>query len=487
MSLSRCIPVAFSLFFVTSVQAERLSDFPSVFNEQAEQRPMSPYYLKDGQQLFVQTDLTLRSQPIARPDTVVGILKPSDVVRVLSTDIANGDYVRVQVVDSPSLSVSSEDDFFVAYKYLHLTPPHSLGEAALSSDYFIIQNVATEKLRLYKKSCEDGNCRHRMIMQAETVVGERGRSETQLGYYHLYRWRKFYEDIAGHYPAWYHPDYPMPPSADEGILAWDNDEYLPTANASWRGAFGWYTAIVVPNHGSQWTHGTYGWGANKNKMIEAVRGAFANMFSDPRSNGCTRVNNEVIAYLRQMASVGTPILKVYALEGYRDISRDSYSENPGQWDYILTKNGSRRNGQLSDRAQVIADGTPQDEWLEEGTFQVNQYPEAEVFLEGSQGAESSRNGNVYALDYADMTGVYLVDDGLLLGYQHPSQLKVGGHRHRLLPEFVTPTEVTDFEMPRCPTVRADSHLASRATHVYRRGRRTEYVHPRCHPFKPEIQ
>ena len=195
----------------------------------------------------------------------------------------------------------------------------------------------------------------------------------------------------------------------------------------------------------------------------------------------------MIAYLRQMASVGTPILKVYALEGYRDISRDSYSENPGQWDYILTKNGSRRNGQLSDRAQVIAEGTPRDEWLEEGTFQVNQYPEAEVFLEGSQGAESSRNGNVYALDYVDMTGVYLVDDGLLLGYQHPSQLKVGGHRHRLLPEFVTPTEVTDFEMPRCPTVRADSHLASRATHVYRRGRRTEYVHPRCHPFKPEIQ
>ncbi|MCB0420530.1 MAG: L,D-transpeptidase, partial [Bdellovibrionales bacterium] len=299
-----------------------------------------------------------------------------------------------------------------------------------------------------EKMCDDGNCAHKMVFETDIVVGEHGKNESVTGYFHVTSWHKFYQDAAGLYPSWYDPNYPAVPSPSEGASAWTKN--LPYKGASVRGAFGWFAAKVGPNSHYQWTHGTIGWGSNKQEFIEATRGWLANLFLDPRSHGCTRTDNESIAYIRHLIDVGTPLIKVYAKEAFADPYLRNYSEQKGEWDYIMTKNGVRVDGQKPDREEVLSAGTPRSQWLEEGTYRVDRYPTAKPFLKGSMGAKSSENGNVYALDHKDMRGVLLIDEGRLVGYKKPVKVGRGGYSNQLLPAFAVAPLNTNFTMPKCP-------------------------------------
>jgi hypothetical protein len=190
-----------------------------------------------------------------------------------------------------------------------------------------------------------------------------------------------------------------------------------------------------PDARNQWTHGTIGWGKDKDKYIEATRHFWANLFTDPRSHGCTRNNNEAIAYIRSIVPVGTPLLKIYAKEGYLDKSLTGYPEKTKYWNYILTKNGVRVDGQQADREKVLAAGTPKEQWIEEGTYEADVHPDARPFKEGGSG-KSGKNGNTYELKNSQMQGVFLVDAGLLVNYQHPGSLSRGGYADITLPPFV---------------------------------------------------
>ncbi|MDC0980214.1 L,D-transpeptidase [Bdellovibrionales bacterium] len=392
------------------------------------------------------TRLNVRANP-SRDGQLLGALNKNDAVRLKTGQIL-GEYVELESFETPETIGESESGYYIAYEYLELQK--SLPKSHEPTKYFIIQNLATEKLRVYERLCDDGHCAHKMVFETDIVVGERGRSQSVTGYFHITSWHKFYQDGAGLYPSWYDPNYPDPPSPNRGAGAWTKN--LPYRGAVVRGAFGWYTAKIGPNSHFQWTHGTIGWGQNRDEFIEATRGWLANLFMDPRSHGCTRTDNESISYLRHLVSVGTPLIKVYAKEAYSDRSLSRYSRHKEKWSYILTKNGVRVDGEKPDRSEVLLRETPRALWIEEGDYKVDTYPTAKPFLKGSIGATSSENGNVYALTHSDMRGVYLIDEGRMVGYRKPARVGRGGYSNQLLPAFAVAPISTGFSMPKCPLV-----------------------------------
>lgn len=268
-----------------------------------------------------------------------------------------------------------------------------------------------------------------MIMEAGVVNGEaQDGTHTDVGFYQVSSWTKFYETPP--YPAWFKPGYPdVPPPGNR--TAWIRSEYMPDGKGDMRGAFGWFTAKISPNANGQWTHGTAGWGADKTDFItfkDSFWGKVVNIFTSIRSHGCTRIDNESIAYIRQLIAVGTPLVKIYAHEGYRDESRAMYSKTPGQWEYILTKNGHQvvGNHELADRGAVLAKGTPQDEWLDQGTFEIDQFPDAE-------------SQDLYELGHANMQGTFLVDEGTIHNYQAPNGIGRGGYTDQIAPPYMMTT------------------------------------------------
>ena len=380
--------------------------------------------------------LNVRSSPEISPNNLMGALELNDQVRVLD-EVQGTDFVQIQILRTNAKMAYSEM-YFVSKKYL-IPQQNTTPEAEANQRYFVIQNVATERLRVYERKCVDDQCEHQMVVEASIAVGEKTRSRdrmTVLGSFNIVKWTKFYQDAAGLYPSWYDPNYPKVPKPHASVLAWTNPRVLPYKGAKVRGAFGWYTAFVGPNPRSQWTHGTLGWGADKTKYVDATRSALANFFSDPRSHGCTRTDNEAIAYLRQLLPPGTPLLKIYAKEALADASLSRYQRAEESWDYILTKQGVRVDGERADRSEVIANGTPNSEWLEEGTYKVDVHPDTKSFSPGSKGAKKGENGNVYGLQDSDMKGVYYIDTGKLEGYEHPRSLEVGGYGRNSFPSFV---------------------------------------------------
>ncbi len=394
------------------------------------------------------TRLNVRVGPSTEAE-IATVLNMNDEVLVLSEEDMG--FVEIEIVDSYAEIKPGYEDakLYVAAKYLSKStnPDERIAKA---QKYFMIQNIASEKLRIYEKMCDDGNCQHKLVLETDVAVGEPGKHASALGYYHISSWHKFYQDGAGRYPSWYHPNYPMPPEPGAGIFKWMDDKFLPYEGAELRGAFGWFTAKVAPNSYYQWTHGTMGWGSDKKKFIDATRGIWANLFADPRSHGCTRTDNESIAYIRELLEVGTPIIKVYAREAYEDPSRMQYSEQAEPWEYILTKNGAQRDGQKADAETVLESGTPSSEILEHGRYMVDRYPNAKAFLGGNGGAKSGSAANVYGLKHEDMRGVFFVDSGKLANYAHPRVLRIGGYQSVDLPVYVKTRYYGKVFLPECP-------------------------------------
>ena len=307
-------------------------------------------------------------------------------------------------------------------------------QAQSASKYFIVQNLATEKMRIYERCTTSSTCAHRMIFETDMVVGKiSGDKElwTRVGTYKVEKWVKFYEDAGQAYPSWYDPNYPATPAAGNSFTAWTSSSALPGGKGAMRGAFGWYAAMLAPNPDGQWIHGTIGWGSDGDTFIQQTRGFFANIFSDPRSHGCTRLENRAIAYVQSFITPGTDVYRVYAKEGVADSQLQSYQgqRNPVQFNYILTKEQVRKDNPNSSsrsavESRIQAGKLSSSEVLEEGSYLASQYPSV-MALNGGR-ASSGKSGDTYSLGASAFHGAFLVDQGRFVNYEHPANMPRGG-------------------------------------------------------------
>jgi L,D-transpeptidase catalytic domain len=419
------------------------TDQPTSTPEESKPAPQPrPKPVVDNTVYYVYTNqLNVRSAPENKPENILGRLALNDEVHVVA-EVSETQFVQIEITKSNE-KIAQAAAYFVSKEYLSNKKNDSRAQDPRSR-FFMVENVATEKLRVYEKGCDDGNCAHKLVLEADIAVGEKTKDEermTVLGYFHITDWIKFYQDGAGVYPSWYDPALPMPPKPHASVMSWTSKSVLPNnKGAHVRGAFGWYAAMVGPNPHNQWTHGTIGWGADKDKYIRVTRGFWANLFTDPRSHGCTRTDNETISYVRHLLPVGTPMIKIYAVEELADPSLSRYSEKTKQWNYIMTKRGVRQSGgEEADRDYILAQNESSDQYLEQGTYTANVSPTVKKFKEGSAGAKASKNGNVYGLSQNEMQGSFLVDEGRLVDYVHPQSLTVGGYGRNELPSFLVKT------------------------------------------------
>ena len=416
--------------------------------------------------------LRVRSTPEDSGKTM-GLLSLNETVRIINSEIDTGKYVQIEIIKTVN-KIQSSDKYYVAKEYLS---EKLVDYKDFTGKYFTVLNVATETLRVYERICADNSCPHKMIMETEVVVGEdrdhpaaeKGKGRSVLGSYRLTGWAKFYQDSEGHYPAWYKDGYPnLPKIGDNTWRDWFDKSYMPASadgkkNGSMRGAFGWYAGFVAPNPLGQWTHGTVGWGEDKDTYIKKTKKLVTNIFSNPRSSGCTRNNNEAIAFIRQIIDTGAPMIKIYAKEALLDPALSDYREESREWQYILTK----RAGEKSDRQEVLkALGVSGDDvdafWqakryggslildpksplntiLEVGTYQVDTQPTVINYTPGEKLGKIERSvgrkGNVYGVKSKDISnGVYYVDAGVLSEYKHPKTiLEVSGFTDEETPPWM---------------------------------------------------
>lgn len=421
--------------------------------------------------------LYVRSEDRGGEETKLGLLRKNDKVEILDNSYSfNGDFVEIKIIKTNSvIKESPTGKYFVSFKYIDDE------ETVSAFKYFVIQNIATERLRVYERDLKNNN--HKMILETEVVVGDKDKGKSNLGIYEIASWHKFYRDNARHYPSWYDPKLP---TVEKGGRAtdWFNKKYMPEGG-SMRGAFGWYTAKIKPNANYQWTHGTIGYGKESYKFIERTKKFWVNVVSDPRSSGCTRTNNEVIAYLRHILPIGTPIIKIYAKEKYADVTLNDLPEKFNTWDYILTKYGVRsyRGGDTADANSVMSKNISREDILDQGTYMIDIKPTAyslyayrdpvkcnqfinnfkEKYRRNGRSLPRTRSGalklpkpsrrdggericdvvknskaNVYKIDEENLSGYYFVDKGIVSpNYAHPSRdLVVSGHMGETVPGYM---------------------------------------------------
>lgn len=379
---------------------------------------LAPSQAQAGRQVFTNTALNARSAP-ELGDNVIGKLNPNDKVEIVDSQMIGGNnFIGVKVIESSS-DVPTDRVVYISADYLNPTR----SESELNSKVFVVTNIATEKVRVYKRCAPGEGCANKVIFEQDVVNGEDDDgTRTDVGTYAVTSWTKFYE--TGPYPAWYRPSYPPVPKPGADRLDWLSSSVMPGGKGDMRGAFGWYTMKVGPNPNGQWMHGTAGWGADKKSFIafkDSFWGGILNIFTSIRSHGCTRIDNESIAFLRQIIPVGSVYVKLYAKEAVRN---PRAGNSMGSWNYIMTKNGYGQvnNHQLADRDQVLSSGTPRGEWIEEGTLSYSTSAKANT-------------GDLYGIGDRNFRGVYIVDEGTTVDYQHPAGLSVGG-QGRSLPSFM---------------------------------------------------
>jgi hypothetical protein len=420
--------------------------------------------------------LRVRSTPEDSGKTM-GLLSLNEKVRIVNPELINGKYVQIEIVATVN-KMQPSDKYYVLREYLS---DKIIDYKEFTGKYFVVVNVATETIRVYERQCLDNSCPAKMLMESEVVVGEdkdhpkeeKGKGRSILGSYRVTGWAKFYQDPDGHYPAWYRDGYPALPGIGENAWhEWFKKEVMPLDAAGkregkMRGAFGWYAAFVSPNPFGQWTHGTLGWGADHDTYIKKTKKGLLNIISDPRSSGCTRNNNEAIAFIRQLVDTGTPIVKVYAKEALLDPALSNYREETKEWNYILTK----RAAEKSDREEVLkalgvsgadADNfwaakrnggqlildpkSPLNNILEVGTYTLDAQPTPIAYTPGERMTKFSRSigrkGNVYGIKSNDMYGTFYVDAGVLENYHHPKTvLEVSGFEDEETPPWMNATNL----------------------------------------------
>lgn len=440
------------------VQVPLLPVAASAFNE------TTSYYISSN-------SVRVRSTPDTK-GKILGELSLNDRVKVINPSmIYNEKFIEISIVRTYDSIIKSEK-YFISTEFLS---PKIVNYKSFEGKYFVVVNVATETLRLYERGCVDNSCPNKMIMETEVVVGEdkdhpkeeKGKGRSVLGSYRVTGWSKFYQDAEGHYPAWYRDGYPETPSSESTWNDWFSKKVMPEdlegkKRGSMRGAFGWYAAFVGPDAYGQWTHGTIGWGSDKDKFIKKVKKTLINVVSDPRSSGCTRNNNEAIAFLRQMIEVGAPIIKIYAKEEILDPTYSNYPNQSVEWKYVMTKSKNH----AADREAVVkalgvSEGDLDAFWeakraggeiildpksalnqiIEVGTYERDVHPDAMTYTPGEDLGRFKRKkagtGNVYAIKSTEMHGTFYVDAGMLDGYAHPDTvLETGGFADEVSPPWM---------------------------------------------------
>lgn len=416
--------------------------------------------LRVGRQYFISgNELNVRSSNSTNAGNIVGKLALNDVVEVYDLLNAGTPLVQVKIIKS-NVRNDGSANYYVSKDYLS---ERSLSVAS-SAKYFVVQNVATEKTRVYERCTTSPGCPHTLVMETEMVVGrpeegtdkDKDAFKTWLGHAKISEWIKFYQDGAGHYPHWYKAG--QDPKTIPGPIS---SSFSPTLGSrKWMtrgkdgetiyGAFGWYAAKVTPaddrdGMNYQWMHGTMGWGKDGPLAIRMTRGFMLNMVSNPGSSGCTRLENRAIAYLRSLLPVGTDIYRVYAKEASRNLGRyAAVQNNPGQWNYILTTLEAQRSGGLEADAQVVSrKGVSASNILEQGTYDVDRYPTVTA-LNYNENPSSGKTGDRYKIDSglkkdaanSNFQGYFLVDEGRFVNYKHPSyQATRGRVKTSGLPDF----------------------------------------------------
>ncbi len=309
-----------------------------------------------------------------------------------------------------------------------------------ASPVFIVQNIATEKLRVYRRCTEAILCAHELIFEADMIVGQSTRNQkdpkifaTRLGHFKIAKWTKFFEDGNGKYPAWFKNGYPVVPKGSNADVWWNN---------LYSGAYGWFTAQLGPNAGEQVIHGTYGWASDKDNFLKHFRNPFVSFIDDPMAEGATRVENQAIAYIRHLADLGTDVLRVYALEGFADqnlVRYQAYKNQKMFWDWVLTNKDAQKSSVSIDRSIQLKKNYIYSDVLEEGRFEVDRYPtgmpySATLF---GLGAGSGQTGNTYQIKRKHFKGVFLIDEGRFVNYEHPqvTPLTVAGYPLHTLPAY----------------------------------------------------
>lgn len=423
--------------------------------KEAGQEPLTEvvHYDKSGVELWWRyyidaESLRVRGTPDPKAEEI-GRLKRNDRVQIVDLLDDTTKFVEVKVVRGELMKLNSTHRMFISYEYLSKKDSQN----NISSKYFVIQNVATEVTRVYEKCDQGPQCKHKLIYEADMVVGRRKNSlidpmewYTYLGVMKIHYWEKFHEDSIGHYPAWYGKDYPPVPPPGSSFFDWSNRDVMPDDRGEMRGAFGWFTAMVAPNANSQWIHGTVGWGADGDKAIEITRNFLLSSVADARSSGCTRLENGAISFLRHILPPGTPVIRVYAKEAVEEPLLHRYRDQKvkGVFKYILTKSNSVNNtgAETIERSAVLARGVDRSHWLEEGTYYYDRYPTVRKFrwVPGGIGAGTGSLGNVYKVPEDEMKGYFMIDTGRFLKYDHPRSLPVGGMPLVVIPDYTKAPE-----------------------------------------------
>jgi hypothetical protein len=425
-------------------EVQKTQETGDIFAEQ--QRSPDPQPMKAGDPGFVTTDhLPVRRQTTPKTKAPDAHLERNDKV-VVTDENPDGDDGSLQgvVVDTQQPDLKNEK-VTIPKGYLAHSPVVPSNEDNSRDKYFMIQNIATQKVRLYRNCVSkdaQGECVHKMVLETDMTAGEDTPDKSRrtiLGSYRLEKWFKFYEDHAGFFPSYYAPGLPNLPKAGASLEDWMSPKLLPKKGGVMRGSFGWYTAYLEPNANNQWTHGTFGRGKDGSKFIELVKDPSNENLQDVRSQGCTRVENQAIALFREILPPGTRILKIYAKEGYGSSNLDRYKTSaPAQWSWVLTK----KNGDDAPKSgmKYAPSKGHEDEILDRGVYTLDQMPTA-IPLDPKSNGRNEENGNVYNLPESSLKGVFLIDEGRIAGYSHPKELKVGGMSDHSLPSVVISNRV----------------------------------------------
>jgi hypothetical protein len=411
---------------------------PNTGNTLSEQQvaPQLAHPLREGDPGFVSTDhLPARTSPQQPPEEAPAHLERNDEIRIVTTPTDGEDGSVEAVVVSTEQPDLVGKHVFVAKKYIADKAVVPSNEENARDKYFMIQNIATERVRVYLNCASkdsSGACVHKMVFETEMTAGENTPDQSRrtiLGSYYIEKWHKFYEDHAHYFPSYYAPGYPKLPDAGAELKDWMSPTLLPPKGGVMRGSFGWYTAYIGPNAMDQWTHGTFGKGDDGEKFIRAVKDPSNDLVMDVRSQGCTRVENQAIALMREILPVGTRVVKIYARECYADKELSRYkASTPAKWNWVLTK----KLGQDAPKSSAaLAKGVGHDEIIDQGTYILDQIPTAIAF-----NSSDLENGNIYGVKESAMKGVFLVDEGRLAGYEHPAGLKVLGETDHGLPSLM---------------------------------------------------
>lgn len=432
--------------------------------------PVAPVFKSQETYWISSNGVRVRATPELNAKSL-GMLSLNDQVRIVDGTIYNDKFIEIQIAKTYDPIVKSEK-YYIAIDYLS---PQKVDYKNFKGKYFVVVNIATETIRAYERVCADNSCPAKMIMESEVVVGEDtdhpkeepGKGRSILGSYRVTGWTKFYQDPEAHYPAWYRDGYPATPPADSAWNEWFSKKVMPLdengkAFGKMRGAFGWFAAFVAPEPYGQWLHGTLGWGSDKDKYIKRVKKPLINMVSDPRSSGCTRNNNEAIAFLRNLLDVGTPIIKIYAKEAILDPTFSSYYVPAAEWNYVMTKSKSHAvdrdqvlnllkiNGadldafwqaKLAGGALILDPKDPLYQVIEVGTYHVDNFPSVIEYTPGEKLTKMSRRvgrkGNVYGVKDVNMHGTFFIDAGVLKDYAHPGEiLEVSGFQDEVTPSWM---------------------------------------------------